>query len=109
MTETAKELSARVISTIKKKLKYLEKVDADGELTRLSMSNIIKDFEGLLKSSVSTDKLSVEKLQEQINIAVEALTEVKNRIEYNVNNNENQVKNVKTIKTALAAIGGGDE
>ena len=61
MAETEKELSVRVISTIKKKLKYLEKFDADGKLTRLSVSNIIKDFEGLLKSipdsSVSTDKV----------------------------------------------------
>ncbi|MFG7387962.1 hypothetical protein ACGO3R_05480 [Lactococcus lactis] len=79
----------------------------------------------LYKSPVTTDKLSVEKLQEQLNTAKKALTEIAEIIDDNIhecnygcdNNCElngsldmYSVENVQSvIDSTLAAIGGDDE
>lgn len=67
----------------------------------------------LYKSPATTDKLSVEKLQEQLNSKVKALTEIRANIE-----EHNQIYDLSTDTAlllegidgiALAAIGGDDE
>ncbi|WP_260315097.1 hypothetical protein [Lactococcus lactis] len=79
----------------------------------------------LYKSPVTTDKLSVEKLQEQLNTAKKALTEIAEIIDDNIhecnygcdNNCElngsldmYSVENVQSvIDSTLAEIGGDDE
>ena len=123
MTEAEKKLFVRVIIIIKRKLKYLEKFDADGQLTRLSVSNIIKDFEGLLKSlpdsSVNTDKVSVEKLQERHYIAVQILAKIReaytNYKSYDPDEDDGYAGGdvtssfIDEVGDALAVIGGGDD
>jgi hypothetical protein len=75
----------------------------------------LEDAENL---PVSTDKLSVEKLQEQLNTAKKALTELEDITVYPVDKYDDSCgydwklaieKTEKIAQKALAAIGGDDE
>ncbi len=68
-------------------------------LIRLGVNN------GIRFSTLTTDKLSVEKLQEQLNTAKKALTEAIGDIEQ-LNGSDDTIKYYKQV---LAAIGGDDE
>ncbi|WP_461217419.1 hypothetical protein [Lactococcus cremoris] len=62
----------------------------------------------LYKSPVTTDKLSVEKLQEQLNTAKKGLTEIQ-QLKRRDTTNLGMINKLQTIaKDALAAIGGDD-
>lgn len=59
--------------------------------------------------SSDTDKLSIEKLQEQLNTAKKALTEIQ-QLKRRDTTNLGMINKLQTIaKDALAAIGGDDE
>ena len=82
-------------------------------------------FAGARQQSSTTDKLSVEKLQEQLNTAKKALTEISeiidddihecnygcdNHCELNGSLNMYSVENLKSVtESALAEIGGDDD
>lgn len=94
MTETAKERFYR---------EELESIKLDLlEARPVSPSNIAKALIEADELPVTTDKLSVEKLQEQLNTAKKALTEIAYG-EYNTF----KLSAVPIAKQALAAIGCG--
>jgi hypothetical protein len=64
-----------------------------------------------LVSSFTTDKLSVEKLQEQLNSKVKALTEIRRKIEEHNQIYDLSVETALLLEEidALAAIGGDDD
>ena len=97
----------------------IEKVTNNQAKARSIYNSLIKDnifYTGISKNlaialielgidSSTTDKLSVEKLQEQLNTAKKALTEAIGDIEQ-LNGSDDTIK---YYKQALAAIGGDDD
>ncbi len=79
------------------------------EDARKYKESIEKDLKA--KKRNATDKLSVEKLQEQLNTAKKALTEIYNQPEddgtISIDEYPSQIRYY--ARTALAAIGGDDE
>lgn len=88
-----------------------------GEVDRLVFSGLdVHEMLNEIEQAIDTDKLSVEKLQEQLNSKVKALTEIRANIE-----EHNQIYDLSTDTAlllegidgiafdALAAIGGDDE
>ena len=77
----------------------------------LTVTMPMEEFDKLQKLALSahTDKLSVEKLQEQLNTAKKALTEIQ-QLKRRDTTNLGMINKLQTIaKDALAAIGGDDE
>lgn len=117
--EIYKEEDRKYKDSIAKERLYSESADIlTGNFDKsesLTVTMPIKEFDKLEKLALSahTDKLSVEKLQEQLNSKVKALTEIKQKIE-----EHNQIYDLSTDTAlllegidgiALAAIGGDDE
>ena len=102
MTETAKE---RIYREAFEEIKIVcdTQDHVDNDLLRFFITKKMMEIENL---SVSTDKLSVEKLQEQLNTAKKALTEI-DRSRYGMQFRRDRNPNV--ARQALAAIGGNDE
>lgn len=78
----------------------------------LTVTMPMEEFDKLEKLALSahTDKLSVEKLQEQLNTAVEALTEIKNAFGgATFIDSKNKIHSVSDYVTdKLAALEGGE-
>ena len=106
------EISGKSLHEIYKEdaRKYKESIKLTGNFDKreaLKVTIPMEEFDKLEKLALSahTDKLSVEKLQEQLNTAKKALTEAIGDIEQ-LNGSDNTIK---YYKQALAAIGGDDE
>jgi outer membrane protein TolC len=98
MTETAKAVIDR--------LQYEAGYATGGEVDRLVFSGLdVHEMLNEIEQAIDTDKLSVEKLQEQLNTAKKALTEAIGDIEQ-LNGSDDTIK---YYKQALAEIGGDDE
>lgn len=102
MTETAKE---RIENEIKSVEKRLHRGRNDGKTYNTGVKEGLMIARAHVIDSVSTDKLSVEKLQEQLNTTKKALTEV---LEMSETHDEDTVMSViaDISHDALAAIGG---
>lgn len=101
MTETTKERIYReAFEEIKKVCDTQDHVDND--LLRFFITKKMMEIENL---PVTTDKLSVEKLQEQLNTAKKALTEI---IFFSQGCYDSEYF-ASIAQKALAAIGGDDE
>lgn len=98
MTETAKV----VIDRLQGEAGYA----TGGEVDRLVFSGLdVHTMLNEIEQAIDTDKLSVEKLQEQLNTAKKALTEIAGG-----HTVEDAIFNHQLIASkALAAIGGDDE
>ncbi|MEY8515253.1 hypothetical protein [Lactococcus taiwanensis] len=103
MTETAKSKIKNFKNQITEKFKVGEANGFRTYIGKLSPINVL-DLLDDIERSVSTDELSVEKLQEQLNTAKKALTEIAYG-EYDTF----KLSAVPIAKQALAAIGGDDE
>lgn len=110
MTETAKE---RIENEIKSVEKRLHSGRNAGKTYNTGVKEGLMIARAHVIDSSTTDKLSVEKLQEQLNTAKKALTESKellhdmNRECDGLSEPEETLYNI--ISQALAAIGGDDE
>ncbi|WP_270513365.1 hypothetical protein [Lactococcus lactis] len=99
MTETAKA----VIDRLQGEAGYA----TGGEVDKLVFSGLdVHTMLNEIEQAIDTDKLSVEKLQEQLNTAKKALTEI-DRSRYGMQFRRDRNPNV--ARQALAAIGGDDE
>ena len=109
MIETEKERSYRkTLENTRDKLDGFEEQYANKEVYSAfdELTGIVeKGLSQASKISVSTDNLSVEKLQEQLNTTKKALTEAIGDIEQ-LNGSDDTIK---YYKQALATIGGDDE
>lgn len=87
---------------------YHEALD---DMVNLGISTIQEQIESLPYSSVSTDKVELEKLQKQINTAVEALTEIKNAFGgATFIDSKNKLNFVNEyVDNKLAALEGGED
>ncbi|MCT1185728.1 hypothetical protein EFL96_12705 [Lactococcus lactis] len=104
MTETAKSKIKNFKNQITEKFNVGEVNGFRTYIGKLSPINVLDMLDDIERSS-TTDKLSVEKLQEQLNTAKKALTEAIGDIEQ-LNGSDDTIK---YYKQALAAIGGDDE
>lgn len=78
-----------------------------GEVDRLVFSGLdVHTMLNEIEQAIDTDKLSVEKLQEQLNTAKKALTEI-DRSRYGMQFRRD--RNPNLARQALAAIGGDDD
>ena len=131
MEEIYREEARRYKESIEKERVYSESEDIlTGNFDKresLTVTMPMEEFDKLEKLALSahTDKLSVEKLQEQLNTAKKALTEIAEIIDDNIHEcnygcdnscelngslDMYSVENVQSvIDSALAAIGGDDE
>lgn len=98
MTETAKE---RIENEIKSVDKRLHRGRNYGKTYNTGVKEGLMIARAHIIDSLTTDKLSVEKLQEQLNTAKKALTEI---AEFDCSDDC-----YFTARDALAAIGGDDE
>lgn len=131
MEEIYREEARRYKESIEKERVYSESEDIlTGNFDKresLTVTMPMEEFDKLEKLALSahTDKLSVEKLQEQLNTAKKVLTEIAEIIDDNIHEcnygcdnscelngslDMYSVENVQSvIDSALAAIGGDDE
>ncbi|MDH8063919.1 MAG: hypothetical protein L0L90_12205 [Lactococcus lactis] len=109
------EISGKSLHEIYKEdaRKYKESIKLTGNFDKreaLKVTMPMEEFDKLEKLALSahTDKLSVEKLQEQLNTAKKALTEISNH--YLTDESYEGDADYREIAIdALAAIGGDDE
>lgn len=110
MTETAKSKIKNFKNQITEKFNVGEVNGFRTYIGKLSPINVLDMLDDIERSS-TTDKLSVEKLQEQLNTAKKALTEITNIPESDnyFDCEECIVMMEEAAKQALAAIGGDDD
>ncbi|MGV9027464.1 hypothetical protein ACN9TE_11095 [Lactococcus lactis] len=109
MTETAKE---RIENEIKSVEKRLHRGRNDGKTYNTGVKEGLMIARAHVIESSTTDKLSVEKLQEQLNTAKKALTEISKTKDFyrsGCDHWEEFSQDALKAQKALAAIGGDDE
>lgn len=106
MTETAKEHIENEIKSVEKRL---HRGRNDGKTYNTGVKEGLMIARAHVIDSVSTDELSVDKLQEQLNTAKKALTEIQ-QLKRRDTTNLGMINKLQTIaKDALAAIGGEND